>query len=67
MGDVLIVETTYVPTKSAKLMFDYTITRESDGATILKASSTQLFVTKDGRFEVTVPNFLREWREANNI
>lgn len=67
MGDVLLVETTYVPTKSAKLMFDYTITRESDGATILKASSTQLFVTKDGHFEVTVPNFLREWREANNI
>ena len=27
MGDVLIVETTYVPSKSDKLMFDYKITR----------------------------------------
>ena len=67
MGDVLIVETTYVPTKSAKLMFDYKITRESDGATILKASTTQLFVTKQGEFEITVPEFIREWRKENNL
>jgi acyl-CoA thioester hydrolase len=67
MGDVLIVETTYVPSKSAKLMFDYKITRESDGATILTASTTQLFVTKEGEFEITVPDFIREWRKENNL
>jgi acyl-CoA thioester hydrolase len=67
MGDILIVETTYVPSKSAKLMFEYKITRESDGATILKATSTQLFVTKDGVFELNVPEFLKKWREENNV
>lgn len=67
MGDILIVETTYVPSKSAKLMFEYKITRESDGATILKATSTQLFVTKDGVFELNIPEFLKKWREENNV
>jgi acyl-CoA thioesterase FadM len=48
-------------------MFDYKITRESDGATILTASTTQLFVTKEGEFEITVPDFIREWRKENNL
>ena len=62
-GDVLLVETTYKPCRGAKLVFDYAITRESDGALILEATSTQLFVTRDGVFEVSVPDFYLKWRE----
>lgn len=67
LGDVLTVETTYKPCRGAKLMFDYAVTRESDGALILKASSIQLFVTHDGVFEVSVPDFYAKWKEKWNV
>ena len=63
MGDTLIVETTYKPCLGAKLMFDYNIIRESDGAVILEASTVQLFISKTGVFEVSTPDFLVEWRK----
>ncbi|MBP7210318.1 MAG: acyl-CoA thioesterase [Paludibacteraceae bacterium] len=63
LGDTLIVETTYVPCDSAKLMFTYTIYREKDNAILLKATSTQLFLTRDGVFELSSPKFLKEWRQ----
>jgi len=66
-GDALIVETTYKPCRGAKLMFDYTITRESDGALILEATTIQLFVTRDGVFEVSVPDFYAKWKEKWNV
>lgn len=63
LGDTLIVETTYVPCDSAKLMFTYIIYREKDNAILLKATSTQLFLTKDGVLELSSPTFLKEWRQ----
>jgi acyl-CoA thioester hydrolase len=67
IGDSLLVETTYRPCRGAKLMFDYTITRESDGELILKASTTQLFVTREGVFEVSTPEFYAEWKKKWNV
>jgi acyl-CoA thioester hydrolase len=61
-GDVLLVRTAYKPCRGAKLMFDYTIVRESDGELILEASTVQLFVTCDGIFEVSTPGFYAEWK-----
>ena len=66
-GDTLIVETTYKPCRGAKLMFDYVITRESDGVLILKASTVQLFVSRDGVFEVSTPEFYSEWKKKHNV
>ena len=63
IGDTLIIETTYKPCRGAKLMFDYVVTRESDRELILKASTVQLFVTRDGVFEVSTPGFYAEWRK----
>jgi acyl-CoA thioester hydrolase len=62
-GDVLLVTTTYRPGRGAKLIFDYTITRESDGDLILKATTIQLFLTHDGVFEVSTPDFYVRWKE----
>jgi len=63
IGDTLIVETSYKPCRGAKLMFDYVITRECDGELILKASTVQLFVTREGVFEVSTPGFYAEWKK----
>ena len=67
IGDTLIVETSYKPCRGAKLMFDYVITRESDGELILKASTVQLFVTRDGVFEVSTPDFYAEWKKKYKL
>ena len=67
IGDTLIVETTYKPCRGAKLMFDYVIKRESDGELILKASTVQLFVTRDGVFEVSTPTFYDEWKKGRSL
>jgi hypothetical protein len=48
-------------------MFDYVVTRESDGVLILKASTVQLFVSRDGVFEVSTPEFYAEWKKKWNI
>lgn len=66
-GDVLLVETTYRPSRGAKLVFDYTITRESDGDLILKATTVQLFLTRDGVFEVSTPDFYARWKDKWNV
>lgn len=66
MGDVLVIETTYVPSKAAKLQFEYRIYRQSDNAEIVTATSTQLFVTAQGEFEPSTPAFVSEWRKNNN-
>ena len=60
--ETLIVETTYVPSKSAKLIFDYVIYKKSDKTVVAEASTTQLFMTREGEFEVSTPDFYREWK-----
>ena len=59
----LVVETRYVPCRGAKLMYEYIIRRKSDMAVVAEASTTQLFMTKDGVFEASAPDFYRRWRE----
>lgn len=66
-GDVLIVETTFRPCRGAKLTFDYTVTRESDGALILQATTIQLFVTHGGMFEVSIPDFYAKWKVDHDL
>lgn len=63
VDDVLLVEITYHPCRGSKLMFDYRITRESDKAEILTATSIQLFTDLQGNQEVSEPDFLEAWRK----
>ncbi|MDR0363920.1 MAG: acyl-CoA thioesterase [Bacteroidales bacterium] len=60
--ETLIVETSYVPSKSAKLIFNYLICKKSDKTIVAEATTTQIFMTKEGEFEVSTPDFYREWK-----
>ena len=66
-GDRLVVETSYQPTPAAKLTFNYTIFRESDQAVLATATTTQLFVTRDGVFDPSTPAFFGQWRTKWNL
>jgi len=61
--DIAIVRATYRPTDSAKLIFDYAITREATGERICTGSTTQVFVEQESRLlSLTVPEFYQDWK-----
>lgn len=66
ISDVLQMTITYLPSRSAKMVFQYLLTRPSDGAVIIEAETTQLFVSRDGVFETSNPQFYADWKERWN-
>lgn len=67
MGDNLVIKITYVPSKAAKMVFRYIVTRPADNAVIIEAETTQLFVSRNGTFEPSNPDFVVEWKKRWNI
>ncbi|MDR2041989.1 MAG: acyl-CoA thioesterase [Tannerella sp.] len=63
IDDVLLVEITCPPTPGAKLVFDYRITKEQDASLVLTATTIQLFMTREGVFEPSSPDFFDAWKE----
>jgi acyl-CoA thioester hydrolase len=62
IDDILSVEITYRPATGGKLIFDYRICKESDRSLVLTASTIQLFMTREGVFEPSSPDFFNEWK-----
>ena len=63
-GEEAIIETRYIRTAAAKIVFDYTIYRASDGAVAATGSSTQVFIdAKTRELELSNPPFYAEWQK----
>lgn len=56
------VETTYVDSEAAKLQLKYTIYNAA-GEVVLTAFSIQVFLTKEGDLQLTVPEFFQNWKK----
>jgi acyl-CoA thioester hydrolase len=67
ISDVLQMTIKYIPTRAAKMVFQYTITRPKDNALIIEAETTQLFVSRSGVFETANPDFYADWKKRWNI
>jgi acyl-CoA thioester hydrolase len=67
ISEILTMKITNKPSRSAKMVFEYLITRKSDNAVIMEAETSQLFVTREGVFEVSTPGFYAEWKKRWNI
>ena len=64
--DVALVETTFRNTEAAKIIFDYTIYKESTGEIMCKGCSTQVFVEKNSmKLSLTNPAFMEDWKKKN--
>jgi acyl-CoA thioester hydrolase len=61
-GDELVVETRYVPTETAKIVFEYTIFRKQDSEVVATGSSTQVFLTPEGELILNSPEFYTGWK-----
>lgn len=63
VGETVIVETTYRPCRSAKLIFDYVIYNKKDMSVVLTAETTQVFMSRDGDLQLSNPDFFQKWKE----
>lgn len=66
-GDLAIVETRYIPTEAAKIVFEYTIVRKADQDIVATGSSTQVFLTPEGELLLTSPAFYSGWKQKWGI
>ncbi len=63
-GHTVSLETTYVDTPAAKLLFDYTITDCNTGERIATGNSVQVFLERQSlELMLTVPPFMAEWKQ----
>lgn len=63
LNDTLEIETVYVPTEAAKLIFEYAIYKQSDRTPVARATTTQVFMNREGAMEFSTPEFYRKWKE----
>jgi acyl-CoA thioester hydrolase len=66
-GDLAIVETCFVSTEAAKIVFNYTIYRKRDMEIAATGSSTQVFLTPQGELLLTNPEFFSGWKQKWGI
>ncbi len=62
-GDRAIVETRYIYSDGAKLIFEYVVYRKEDMEIMAVAQTTQVFMTADGEMQYTDPDFFTEWKK----
>ena len=61
-GDKAIIETTYVYSEAAKIIFDYKIYRASDNVLVATANTIQVFLNMERELQLTPPRFFEEWK-----
>jgi acyl-CoA thioester hydrolase len=67
-GDRMIIETTYIPTASAKLNFEYKIINAGTNELIITGSTSQVFLSSgDLVLQLTNPQFFQDWKETLNL
>jgi acyl-CoA thioester hydrolase len=62
-GDTAIVETRFIPTDAAKIVFEYTIYKNNDQDVAATGSSTQVFLTPEGELLLNSPEFFTGWKK----
>jgi acyl-CoA thioester hydrolase len=67
-GDTAIVETTFINSPAAKIIFNYKITSQLHGYIVCEGKTTQVFVNpKTKELFITMPDFFEKWKQTNNI
>ncbi len=66
-GDKLLIKTEFINTEAAKIIFSYTIFRESDMMVLVKAKTVQVFTDSAGQLMLTNPPFYSNWKKSIGI
>ncbi len=65
-GDIATVETTYIDTVAAKLIFRYKILN-AEGQTVCTGETVQVFVDDTNELSLTLPPFFKDWKIKNGF
>jgi acyl-CoA thioester hydrolase len=66
-GDTVIVNATYKYVEGAKIVFDYKMTLVDSERVIATATTTQVFLDKEGNLMLIKPTFYEEWQRKNGF
>jgi acyl-CoA thioester hydrolase len=61
-GDTVIIETRYVDTDAAKIVFEFALHRAGGMELVATGRSVQVFLDQEGELFLTVPGFVEEWK-----
>lgn len=65
--DSIIIETRFIDSKAAKIIFEFKIYNKSNGGLVAEGESIQVFTTPDGELVLTNPPFFEEWKKQKGI
>lgn len=66
-GDEIIIETTFINTDAAKIVFEYKIFNKEDDSIIATGKSIQVFLNTDMELILTNPDFFLEWKKKHGL
>lgn len=66
-GDTAIIETEYVDSPAAKIIYRYRIRRKSDNEIVAEGKTIQVFTDVDGNLMLTIPDFFMEWKRKQGL
>ena len=66
-GDEAIIETQYVDSLAAKLIFKFKIYRKSDNVLVAEGRTVQVFTDQNGQLILTIPEFFHQWKLKHNV
>ena len=67
-GERGTIETRYIDTPAAKIIFEYSVYKEPEHVLCATGSTTQVFLKKDtGELELTTPEFYLSWKKKWNL
>lgn len=67
VDDRAVVETRFINTGSAKIVFEYSIYRESDNVLVATGRSVQVFLDGNNELVLSCPDIFLEWKKRWKI
>jgi len=66
-GDTATIETRFVNSNAAKIVFEYTIFRNSASEIVATGKTVQVFVNEAKELLFDLPEFFSEWKRKNDL
>jgi acyl-CoA thioester hydrolase len=66
-GDEIIVETEFINTEAAKIIFEYKVFKKGDESPVATGRSVQVFLSTNGELILTNPDFYIEWKKKQGL
>jgi len=66
-GDIATIETRFVNSNAAKIVFEYTIFRNNSSEIVATGKSIQVFVNEAKELLFDLPEFFSDWKRKNGL